>query len=137
MKKIKKVAKIIFLSIAGVLGITLISCMGYYFTVTHAVSLEKDKLENLEASSLQIYDRNGVRIIPSSQAYISVDNLNKYTIDAFVSAEDKRFYSHHGIDFLRVGGAIATNIKSRSFLRVLQLFHNSLLKTLTFQTKKQ
>lgn len=136
MKKIKKVAKIIFLSIAGVLGITLISCMGYYFTVTHAVSLEKDKLENLEASSLQIYDRNGVRIIPSSQAYISVDNLNKYTIDAFVSAEDKRFYSHHGIDFLRVGGAIATNIKSRSFSQGASTISQQLIKNTHLSNEK-
>ncbi len=35
--------------------------------------------------------------------------------DAFIITEDKRFYSHHGIDCVRVFGAAAHNVVSRGF----------------------
>ncbi len=136
MKKIKKILKIIFLTTVGVLGVTLLSGLGYYFSVTHAVNLQKDKLENLSASSLVVYDKNNQQIIPSSEAYISVENLPTYTIDAFVSAEDKRFYSHHGIDYLRVGGAIATNLKTRSFSQGASTISQQLIKNTHLSSEK-
>ncbi|HET7632654.1 MAG TPA: PBP1A family penicillin-binding protein [Gemmatimonadaceae bacterium] len=35
--------------------------------------------------------------------------------DAFLATEDKRFYSHHGIDFIRVFGAALRNLRSGSY----------------------
>jgi penicillin-binding protein 1A len=35
--------------------------------------------------------------------------------DAFIITEDKRFYEHHGIDWVRVFGAAAHNVVSRGF----------------------
>jgi len=35
--------------------------------------------------------------------------------DAFIAVEDKRFYSHHGIDFSRILGALKANVLSLSF----------------------
>ncbi len=35
--------------------------------------------------------------------------------DAFIITEDKRFYEHHGIDWVRVFGAAAHNVVSRDF----------------------
>lgn len=38
--------------------------------------------------------------------YVSVSELNDYTLNAFVSTEDKRFYRHHGLDLKRIGSAL-------------------------------
>src|SRR5438477_12604132 len=35
--------------------------------------------------------------------------------DAFLVIEDKRFYQHDGIDWLRIPGAIVSNIRTRSW----------------------
>ena len=35
--------------------------------------------------------------------------------NAFVFTEDKRFYSHHGIDFIRVAGSVAVNVLRGGF----------------------
>ena len=39
-----------------------------------------------------------------------MENMPKYLTDAYVSIEDERFYSHHGIDIKRTGGAILSYI---------------------------
>jgi penicillin-binding protein 1A len=35
--------------------------------------------------------------------------------NAFVQTEDKRFYSHKGVDFLRIPGALLADLRKRSF----------------------
>ena len=50
---------------------------------------------------------------------ISIDELQKYTVDAFVSAEDARFYSHDGIDIYRIFGAAWADIKAGGYVRGL------------------
>ena len=42
--------------------------------------------------------------------YIYLNDLNKYTIDAFIAFEDKNFYSHKGFDFPRIIKSFFTNI---------------------------
>ena len=47
---------------------------------------------------------------------VSLEEIPKVVQDAFVTTEDKRFYSHGGIDFLRVPGATIANLKAGSFV---------------------
>jgi penicillin-binding protein 1A len=41
---------------------------------------------------------------------IPLGEMSPYVKTAFLATEDKRFYSHHGIDWVRVFGAVRTNI---------------------------
>lgn len=41
---------------------------------------------------------------------VDIEDMPQYLIDAYVSIEDERFYSHHGIDIKRTGGAILSYI---------------------------
>ncbi|MBA3443693.1 MAG: PBP1A family penicillin-binding protein [Gemmatimonadales bacterium] len=41
---------------------------------------------------------------------IPLGDMSPYVKTAFLATEDKRFYSHHGIDWVRVFGAIKTNV---------------------------
>lgn len=45
-----------------------------------------------------------------SGQYVSIDNVSHYFKDAIVAIEDKRFYQHHGFDFIGISRAIKTNI---------------------------
>jgi len=56
--------------------------------------------------------------------------------DAFVITEDKRFFEHHGIDWLRVVGAAARNVASRQYAQgfstiTMQLARNLFPETIT------
>ncbi len=43
---------------------------------------------------------------------IRLDEIPKHVRDAFVLTEDRRFYSHAGIDYYRIVGALARNVKA-------------------------
>ena len=43
---------------------------------------------------------------------VDIEDMPENLVDAYVSIEDERFYSHHGIDIKRTGGAILSYITS-------------------------
>ncbi len=43
---------------------------------------------------------------------VELDRVPKYLKDAIIAVEDKRFYSHWGLDLIRLGGAIFYNLTS-------------------------
>jgi len=46
------------------------------------------------------------------RVFVPIHAMPRRAVNAFLSAEDKNFYSHPGIDFLGVARAIVTNIKN-------------------------
>lgn len=48
-----------------------------------------------------------------SGQYVSLENVNPYFLKAIVSIEDKRFYQHHGFDYVGISRAIKTNVIKR------------------------
>lgn len=46
------------------------------------------------------------------RVFVPIHAISRRVVNAFLSAEDKNFYSHPGIDFLGVARAIVTNIKN-------------------------
>ncbi|MDH5234821.1 MAG: PBP1A family penicillin-binding protein, partial [Gemmatimonadota bacterium] len=46
---------------------------------------------------------------------VRLEQIPRHVIDAFVITEDKRFYRHHGIDYIRIFGAVWANIKAGGF----------------------
>jgi penicillin-binding protein 1A len=79
------------------------------------------------ASALQDYEpRQTSKLYAADGRFIAELGLERRTIakiadipplvrNAFVSIEDKRFYRHSGIDWNRVLGAVAADVKHRSF----------------------
>jgi len=47
---------------------------------------------------------------------ISVKDVPQMVKEAFVMNEDKRFYSHSGVDWFRIPGAVVRNVRARSFV---------------------
>jgi penicillin-binding protein 1C len=60
--------------------------------------------------SITLLDRNGLplretRVAERFSRELALDEVPAHVIDAILAAEDKRFYSHHGIDWLATGRA--------------------------------
>ncbi len=69
------------------------------------------KLQTSQAN-LTIKDcQNNAIIDLKSEKYVDYTQIPKLLSDAFVAVEDKRFYSHNGIDYVRIAGAMLNNIK--------------------------
>lgn len=88
-----------------------ISFVIIFLNYTFKISVNVPKVQNIE-----IYDRNDNLVIKlnnqNKQSYVTIDNISKNLINAIITIEDKKFYKHHGVDALRIGGAIISNIKS-------------------------
>ena len=62
-----------------------------------------------------LLDRNGKKfadLAPVQREVIKLSSLPDYVSSAFVAVEDKRFYDHNGVDWIRVGGAAFRNLLS-------------------------
>jgi len=58
-------------------------------------------------------DDNGIEInsfYGENKIFIPIETLQQHTLDAFISIEDKRFYSHKGLDYRRIFGAAKNNV---------------------------
>ena len=53
--------------------------------------------------------------IQSKENFKTINEVPDIFIDAIISVEDQRFYRHNGIDFLSIGRAIVTNLKTFDF----------------------
>lgn len=47
-------------------------------------------------------------------AYVPLNRISKNLIDATITVEDRNFYTHHGFDVMRIGGAIVADIRHMS-----------------------
>lgn len=69
--------------------------------------------------SLRIYDSDDELALTASgsqrRIFIELSQLPPHVKNAFVAAEDARFYSHNGIDLRRIFAAAAADIKSGSY----------------------
>lgn len=67
--------------------------------------------------STRIYDVNGelVQVLALEEGvrreFTALEDMPQNIIEAFIQAEDKRFYKHHGVDFQAIIRAAGTNAK--------------------------
>lgn len=48
----------------------------------------------------------------TKKSYVTIDEISPYLINAFISIEDKNFYTHKGINPIRIVAAMLNNLKS-------------------------
>lgn len=92
------------------LAITII-VIGMYI---YAISLPKIDINSV--NNVTIYD-NSEEVIFSgngNKEWISLEDISPYLIDATISTEDKRFYSHPGFDFIRIVKSVYVNLTTKN-----------------------
>ena len=111
------------------------------FDVGSWQTLDLKKIVNIPQTGA-IYDRDGqfVSRIQSSQNRVSIplSSVPKDVQNAFLAAEDLRFYEHGGIDLVRIFGALRSNLRSGEYAegastitqQLVKLSHLSAQKTL-------
>ena len=92
--------------------------------------------------TLLVTDRDGTLIsrlyLNENRISIDASALPKYVTDAFLAAEDARFYTHPGFDLIRICGAALNDLKAGSYVegastitqQLIKLTHLSSIKTL-------
>ena len=83
------------------------------FILPSKVKFDIDKIKHSNAI-VNVYDCDNclIKDNTSSCMNIKLDTLHMYTRDAFLSIEDKNFYTHNGLNYKRMVGAMLKNIVS-------------------------
>ncbi len=132
--KAKKIYKIVALVLLFIALFIILGISFYAYIVVKDQKLDKSVLENKMIETVKILDCNGSELeyFSSLKQFVPYDKINKNVINAFVSVEDKRFFSHNGLDLKRIIGATINNAKAGSFKEggstiTQQLVKNALL----------
>lgn len=110
VKKNLKIMLILFLiSFVSVILIAFIAFSSVYFSA----KLDKNAVISPKAQ-IQLYDSENDAIEYNGlNRYIPYDGISTNIVSAFVALEDKRFFTHKGIDYYRTFGALYKNVKNR------------------------
>ncbi len=132
-KKIIKISAIILLSIL----IITMSVIGIYTIVC----IEEIKNLDISISTPTTYntkfydvDEKLIENTDIKSKYTELNKLKPYTIDAFLSIEDKDFYKHHGLNYKRIVKALLKNMQSGSYKEGASTITQQLIKN-KFLTK--
>jgi len=103
-------------AVASVIGITLLGALGvagsYIFLAPSLPSVEA--MRNVElAVPLRVYTRSGqlvAQIGEQRRIPVTFEEIPEHVRNAFLAAEDDRFFRHHGVDYAGVVRAAAVNL---------------------------
>jgi len=134
MKKFFKISIIIFLVFFVIGLISLIVILSKISSTVSLNDLDKSKLVS-SYYDVPIYDCSDNLINPCSN-FISIEELSDYTKNAFISIEDKDFYTHNGLNYKRILMALINNIKSGSFKEGASTISQQLVKNTQLNNNK-
>lgn len=134
----KVFAKITIIFLCILLACTT-AATAYYFITTRDTNLEAEKFSLAENCAV-ILDKsdNKVSEINFAQKHktVNVAKIPSYVKDAFISAEDKNFYSHHGLDYKRMLRAALTNLRAGAFKQGASTISQQLVKNTQLSNEK-
>jgi penicillin-binding protein 1A len=109
------------ITVVVVMAAGLASTGWYGALSTASILAELDRAETLtgvapRAQSTIVFDRGGrpaFSFFVEQRIDVPLSHVSKHMIDAILAVEDRRFYSHSGIDPIRIAGAAWRNARAR------------------------
>ena len=131
--RLLKFVKVFFCSILLCAVFLILFALGYIFNLKDWQAFNPENITR-PSQSLTVYDRSGAAFCDlhgtEDRTSISVSELPGYVIDAFLAAEDARFFEHSGVDVIRIFGALWQDIKYGYFKEGASTITQQLVKQL-------
>lgn len=110
-----------------------------FFVVTADIHLDISRLETA-AETIAVYDAEGQEIadisLQNATKSVRVADLPDVVKQAFLAAEDKNFYRHHGLDYLGIARALLANLRAHSFRQGASTISQQLVKNTHLSNEK-
>lgn len=87
---------------------------------------------NYRSKINEVSVKDMVAEVQSNPNYVTYANIDQDVLEATVSIEDRRFYEHHGIDYLGMGRALVGNIFAKGITGGGSTITQQLAKNLYF-----
>lgn len=135
----KKLWKKILIGVVAFVTVAILAIVAIfaYYAAT-APTIQASDLEG--ATETKILDKDGELIYSlggEKRDLITSEQVPQLLKDAITSIEDKRFYSHMGIDPIRIAGSFLRNAKAGQITQGGSTITQQLVKLAVFSTKKE
>lgn len=133
---------VINLKLHKLVKITMIFVLFLFISIGIGFSIITKKLqyEMPLINIVKLYDSNNTEYLSlannNKQSYVKLDQISGYLIDAFICLEDKKFYNHSGVDFLRIGSAFLNNIEASTYKEGASTITQQYVKNLFLNNEK-
>ncbi|MDD3410359.1 MAG: PBP1A family penicillin-binding protein [Eubacteriales bacterium] len=111
----------------------------YVFDVPGWQQLDLSKI-SAAAQTGSLYDADGALITNirgvENRVTVPLSRVPQQVRNAFLAAEDLRFYEHHGVDVVRVFGAIAANLRQGGYAQGASTITQQLIRQSHLSTQK-
>ena len=126
----------------GIAALVAFGALVWRLDLPHWKKLDLSRIEQM-SSSTTVYDENdavvGALRGSEHRIWVELSAVPEHVQQAFIAAEDLRFYRHHGVDFYRLAGALWQDIRTLSYAQggstitqqLIKLTHLSQVKTLS------
>lgn len=136
----KKVVKSVLIGVFLSIAIIILSAMLFLGLSYSKTKLNIDMLTNVN-SGVKLYSSN---YLDQQENYsynlnrkiVDINELNDYTINAFIDIEDKRFYSHNGYDLKRIAKSAIVNLKEQKKSQGASTITQQLVKNTLLSNEK-
>lgn len=137
-KKKRHIFRNIILTCSALLVLALVA--GYFiFDVPSWQKLDLARITSIAQTGV-IYDINDEPISAlkgsEDRTIIALADLPDHVKNAFIAAEDLRFYKHPGFDIVRIFGAVMANLRSRTFSEGASTITQQLVKLTHLSAEK-
>jgi penicillin-binding protein 1A len=115
----RKLLSGIFISLTILTSIVIGLGLGFFLSASHNIDVRGDLSSYTPALPTQILDRHGELITEifseEKRDIVPIDEFPKKLLYALISREDSTFYTHKGVDLVRVAGAAFNILTGRYF----------------------
>ncbi len=116
-KKKHKVLKRIILTCFILVVLAVLGAVGVVAGIFYSDKWDITAEDLIANGNTEIFDSDNKLIAvlsakegDANRKVISLDEMGKYTVNAYIAIEDKRFYEHSGVDFIRTANATMSYI---------------------------
>lgn len=130
------------LTVGGALLLVALAALVWRLDIPNWKRLDVEKITGLPMTTV-VYDINGAPAGAlqggEKRVWASLSDVPEDVKNAFIAAEDLRFYRHHGVDLYRMAGALWHDLRTMSYSQggstitqqLIKLTHLSQTKTLS------
>ncbi|MBR3842602.1 MAG: PBP1A family penicillin-binding protein, partial [Christensenellaceae bacterium] len=139
MKKFWRILKYLFLT--GVLLLLKTGCflLSYLMGIEEWKTYDPQETADLMLSS-EFFDNEGevfARLYAEEdRLFCEIESLPEHVKNAFIAIEDARFYTHPGIDIIRIGGALIEDLRSGSLAQGASTISQQVVKLSALSGKR-
>ena len=120
-------------------GVALVGALIWRLDIPHWQKLDLNKIYAPPQASIVIdSDGNAVGALSGvrTSVWTPIDEIPETLQNAFIAAEDQRFYQHHGISARRIAAAALNDLRTRSFSQGASTITQQLIKLTHLKSEK-